>query len=339
MSHAKKMKTELQTTTIFVFGILQIPMLFLGLVGHFFSFFVFSRKSFTKYSISVYFRAMAISECFVLYRFVYDIFASFFDTKIYMTSSFWCKAHFYVPTAILPTSTWILVAFSIDKTIHALGKRQQFPFIEKKSFQLAIVVGIAVLRGCLYAFLPLSLQLKQALDSNGTCVSSCLLEDLSYYRYLLALVLFEANVIPFCLMLATTIVIVIKLNQSRNNLKRSSVGSDGLRERKMKDVRFAVNSIVLNLLEVMFEMPVFIVHLMNIQNPDTHKLFVTIGVFLFYLSYSITFLVHFTFNPLFRDEFFLMLRINKQAKFHAQDDAPVARNLIEGEHLELDNVS
>jgi hypothetical protein len=176
------MKTEL--AAIHVISVLQIPMIFLGLVGNFLSFLVFSRKKFAKYSISVYFRAMAVSECLIVYRLVYDIINYFYSIKLNTVSSVWCKIHFYVPTGILPTSVWILACFSVDKMIHVLGKRQAFPYIEKKSFQLALVVGIASFHCFVYSYVPIKLELEQVSGSNGSNVISCPFENLPHYRFI-----------------------------------------------------------------------------------------------------------------------------------------------------------
>jgi hypothetical protein len=104
----------------------------------------------------------------------------------------------------------------------------------------------------------------------------------------------------------------------------------------MKDVRFAFSSIVLNLLDVVFEVPLSLMRLMNIQNPARLHLCVTIGIFLFYLSYSISFFVHFTFNHLFRNEFLLMMGTRKQpTALISQEEVPAIRNLYETENKEL----
>jgi hypothetical protein len=301
------METELKI--IHVLGILQSPIICLGLFGNFLSFLVFSRKAFAKYSISVYFRAMAISECFAIYKVAYDILFYFYNIKLGTVSNFWCKVHYYVLIGMFPISIWILVAFSIDKMIHVLGKKQSFPFIEKRSFQLAVVLGIAIFHCLIYSCIPILIQLKKVVVANETHLS-CLIENMPNCRYLSAFILLEATVVPFCLMTMTSIVIIIKLNQSRNKLKKCQ--GNALRERKLKDVKFAVSSIVLNLLDVIFEVPLSLVFLMKFQNPIRFRLLLAISLFLFHMSYSISFLIHFTFNRLFRNEFLLMLRIKKQ---------------------------
>jgi hypothetical protein len=315
---------ESELTAISVIGFLKLPIIFFGLVGNFLSFLVFSRKKFSKYSISVYFRAMAIAESFVVYQFVYDIIYYFYGIKLGAVSNFWCKIHYYVPIGIMRISPWILAAFSIDKMIHALGKRQRFPLIQKKNFQVAVVVGIVIFRLLIYSFVPIQLQLKQAPNvSNGTAQLSCRIEDVPNFRYLSASILFEANLIPFGIMMISTIVIIIKLNQSRRNLKRSQRNRQS--RRKKKDLKFSVNSVMLNILDVLLEVPVLVTILINSQNSTRCKLFMTISLFLFYLSYSISFLVHLRFNRLFRNEFLIMLRIKKQPQ-PTVDGIPLVNN-------------
>jgi hypothetical protein len=302
---------EKESTAIYVLDILKMSVILLGLLGNFFSFLVFSRKTFAKYSISVYFRAMAMSECLVVYKFVHDIFYHVLSIRLSNVSNFWCKIHFYLLIGTLPVSVWLLAAFSIDKMIHSLGKRHRFAFIEKKSFQLAVVVGIVTFHLLAYSFLPIKLELKQM--SSGSNFS-CMIQSSLNQRHLGIFVLLEANVIPFIIMTMSTGIIIVNLNRSRHNLERwkGAPRRNGVQEvRHLKDLRFAVSSIVLNILDVIFELPIHALHIIKIENPASYDMFVAIGSFLYYFSFSISFFVHFTFNRLFRKEFLLMVRVAK----------------------------
>jgi hypothetical protein len=295
----------------FIIGISRLPLILIGLIGQLLSFLVFSRKKFTKCSISVYFRALAIADCFTVYRFVYDIFSYFYDIKISTQSNFMCKMSYFIVTGLSPISVWILAAFSIDKMIHALGKSKKFAFIEKKSFQYATVLVIVSVHCFIYSYLPIMIQLKQVTRSNGNTSVICFLPNIPHYKYISGLILVEANVVPFGLMMLTTLVIVKCLIQSRTKLERSQRRS--LQERRRKDAKFAVNSVILNVCSVIFQMPIALSFLV-LPNPGNKKfsLIFTIIIFLFYLSYSIRFFVHCTFNRVFRQEFLLMLRVKKQ---------------------------
>jgi hypothetical protein len=177
---------------------------------------------------------------------------------------------------------------------------------------MAVVFGIAVVHLLVYSFVPINIELKQA---NGSSFhKNC---SIGNYKHLLnILLLVEANLIPFCTMMMTTVVIVIKLNKSRKTLKRSQRWQKSNQERrKQKDLRFAFNSIVLNLLDIILEVPILVSYLINIQNPLVHKLFQMTSLFLYCFSYSVSFLVHFLSNRLFRSEFLLMLGVEKPQQF------------------------
>jgi hypothetical protein len=159
---------EAKLTATYVIGVLRIPMMVIGLVGNVLSFLVFSRRKFTDHSISIYCRALAISDSFTLYQLVFDIIYYAFNILLSSQSEFWCKLNFYLIISLSSTSTWILVAFSLDKMVQVLGKTQKYPYIKKKKFQLIVVCSIVVLHALLYSFIPILLELKQVTGFNFT---------------------------------------------------------------------------------------------------------------------------------------------------------------------------
>lgn len=93
-----------------------------GLAGNVISFAVFSRKSFATNSINVYCRALALSDILVLtLQIVSDTASVFYDTNIYWTSNALCKFSVYGSEIFSGNSSWILVAFAIDKVLCMLN--------------------------------------------------------------------------------------------------------------------------------------------------------------------------------------------------------------------------
>jgi hypothetical protein len=315
------MEQEKMRAAIDVIGLVKLPVILIGLLGNLVSFVVFSRRVFANYSISVYYRALAISDCFIIYRLVYEMFNYLGNIRLNVQSHAWCKLHYYIATGLSPISEWILVAFSVDKMIHVLGKKKWAPFIERKPFQLSVVLFITLFHCLVYLFVPIMLQLKEKRESstigggggnnNSEMLSYvCVFENIDNHQYLNGFILTEANLIPFVLMMITTSVTIKQLFKSRTKLERRQ--NKPMRERKLKDVKFAVNSVVLNSVSAIFQVPVSLSYLIKLEDPMSYQLFCTVSLFLFYLSYSMTFFVHILFNSIFRNEFLLMSGIRKK---------------------------
>jgi hypothetical protein len=134
-------------------------------------------------------------------------------------------------------------------------------------------------------------------------------ENKDFNRYVSLLIFVETDLVPFVLMTVATTVTVRRLFVSRNNVEKSQNKSS--RERKMKDVKFAINSTVLNVLAVIFLLPITMSNLFSFQDPIEQGLFYTTCLFLLYFNFSNSFFIHFAFNSIFRSELFLALRIRK----------------------------
>jgi hypothetical protein len=159
-------------------------------------------------------------------------------------------------------------------------------------------------------FIPILIELKQTPGSNGTSPTyTCALQNIPNFQYINVFDLLDADFVPFLLLMITTSVTVRCLFKSRNNLEATQQRS--LRERRAKDVKFAINSIALNVLAVTFNTPLSISFLITIPDASVYTLFFSICVFFYTVNYSILFFVNLAFNSIFRNELFLMLRLRK----------------------------
>jgi hypothetical protein len=298
-----------QVTSVNVLKVLIAMTILLGLVGSFLCFLVFSREKFKTNSISIYCRALAISDSTVLIYALVLAIGFNFNIDLTAQSDLSCQLGYYIQVGMAPISIWILAAFSLDKMIHVLDKAASYGFIKKRSFQLTVVVSFGLFHCLLYIFVPIMLKLKhQSLNnSDDETFLPCNFPNIDNYRYIMGFYIFESALMPGSLMLISTVVTVKRLFQSRNNLEKSQ--NKVLRERKARDVKFAVNSVFLNVFSATLQIPIALQYILIIAS--THSLFFMIILFLFYLNFSVTFFVHFTFNSIFRREFFLMTRIAK----------------------------
>jgi hypothetical protein len=276
----------------------------IGLFGNATSFIVFSRETFRRNSISTYCRALAISDSFILITFIDKAYYVLMNDDLVTKSNIICKMLWFANTGLSPISGWVLTAFSLDKMICVLNTAR-FGFIKKKSYQLLLILGIALANCAIYLVGPIKLKVSSL--ENRTYLS-CDLQDLSFYKVLNSVYIVQAIIVPFCCMIISTSVILNCLFKSRRKIEKSL--SQEMKERKVRDVKFAINSVILSLLFIILEMPITVCYLIGFEflNP----LVVAVSAMLFYSNYSVSFFTYLIFNSVFRNEFLSLILRKRQ---------------------------
>lgn len=308
----------------------------LGLIGNVFSFLTFSRKAFSKSSIHIYCRALAIFDSFILLLIIFDLLFTYMNLDLKLHSNATCKSISFLIAAIVPISGWILVAFSIDQIITAKSLPPPPLPPSTKSFsrrgtgsghrhhhhmtaysnntknnytnqRIAIVVGICVVHVLLYAWVPVWVEHKERTifirGHNVTTMKSCNPRNLPHAHILAFFYWVESGLAPFVVMMCTTSLIAKTLYESRKSL-----GQMGAQlARKVKDRKYALNSVVLNLLFIVLTSPLLFRFIFNSSDYLKELLELKIASLLFFLNYAFHFLAHFVVNSVFRVEFLKMV--------------------------------
>lgn len=287
----------------------NISIISVGIIGSILSFIVFNRKAFAKNSISTYCRALAIADSFMLFHLAVNI-GIVLNVNILILSHTLCKLYFYVSYGLSAIPGWILVAYSIDKLL-CVSQSQKFQFFKKKSSQIAIVVIIVTFNCALYVEYPILVDLVVPVGSNNV-TEQC---DATYMPYALEfniLYVLEANLIPFAIMIFSTVYTVRSIVRSaRMNSKHLSVNERALARRRARDVKFAMNSIILNVLFIVLKTPATLIYVIKIEDFFTRYYWLTSCTIPFFLNFSITFFVHLITNSIFRREFLIMFGLNR----------------------------
>jgi hypothetical protein len=286
--------------------ILLIVIITIGILGNIISIIVFSRKTFAKNSISTYCRALAFFECFTAYQLVICI---FFINNVYISalSNISCKLSNFANIGISSIPGWILVAFSLDKLI-CVTQTQKYRFLKKKSYQLGIVAFLAIFNCLLYIEIPILINIQSITLAPNITSMQCDASTIPSASLLFAIYVIEANFIPFLIMILSTIFTVRSIVRSRLNLEQTSNHSASLVRRRIRDTKFAVNSIVLNVIFILFKTPAALSFIITIEDFLTHQYFLRASLIPFYLNFSISFFVHLATNSIFRSELKLMLK-------------------------------
>jgi hypothetical protein len=284
-----------------IFILLQIYTAFclIGFIGNLLALIVFSRKKFQNTIFSTYFRILCSIDCLVLLnRIDYILWKNEINTFRFF-SVVTCKLEIYISYLLPASSTWILLLISLDRLI-SIVKPSKFLFRKKIKYQL--LACLALFAYNLLFFIPVFIFVEYKTSNNETkpiCINK--------YPIINALDIFSSILIPFISMLLCSIFTVVTIFKSRKSLSTSN------NIQKMKDIRFSITTIGLNLSFFILTIPldVFII-LKLLINFDSNFDFVVIFSFLFYSNYGLIFYVTILININFRNEF---LNLCSEIKF------------------------
>ncbi len=113
-------------------------------------------------------------------------------------------------------------------------------------------------------------------------------------------------VVPFLLMIIFTCLLIDYIFQSRRKIRHKNKSKDI--KKTIKDIKFAVTSVALNVMFVLFNLPVSLV----IFSPAYYQNFPSlICLYIFYGGYAANFYILFLTNSLFRNETFMLFKLRK----------------------------
>lgn len=299
-----------------MFTIITSVVICIGLIGNVLSFVVFSRRTFNKLSLSVYGRALSIFDSFMVSNLIFQIGTVYMTNTLLDSSSIACKISNYISVGVSPVSGWILVVLSIDQLIN-VSTVPRFQFMNEKKVQLALTILILVVNLCLYVYAPINLELEKIdLDILNKTIHICSLIYLPHVYTFQLVYLIEANLIPFTILMITTALILRNLRQSTHNLKAFSADSRQLsnlrllKSKQVKQRKFALNSVFMNVLFVLLTTPcAFGIYFQTGIN-DSQILLLRALYALFFLNYSTHFFIHLFVNSVFRREFLTIIGLS-----------------------------
>ena len=295
--------TDNYTSYNMIFYSTTLAVVLIGLVGNILTFMVFSRKKFQKNSISVYCRALAIFDSFIVYIAVVLFYFVFYSLFLAMQSDSMCKLYFYVTLAFSSIPGWILIAFSVDKI---LNLRAVLNTMKRPIIHYSIIAAIVLFNLLLYIEVPIFITLVP-IDVYGFTLLICDTGFLSFANALNIIFITQGSMLPFVILCVSSLYTVKLLRDSRKQV--ATIGNSSVDKRKKRETKFAITSLAFNILFIVLKMPLLICSLIGYQLVNY---FVLQFAYLFFFAYfSIGFFIHFASNSLFRSELLLMLRIRK----------------------------
>lgn len=278
-----------------------------GLVGNIITFIIFSRPVFQKNSISVYCRALSVFDSFTIVHMVYEASMSFFGYYLTNSSDLACIIYHYANSAFGPIPGWILIAFSMDKLLNM--KNIGNSLIKKRWFQLIVIASIVLFNLLLYIEVPIYLRLVSFEFGNMT-YSYCILNMMPYGDMVNLMYLIQANILPFLIMITTSIMSIRLIRKSSNNVSAQLASRE---RRRKRDIKFAVTSIMFNFMFITLRLPIVILSVLSlfISTLTNTDISFALTYLLYFVNFSSGIIVHLVSNNIFRSEFLVLFRLKK----------------------------
>jgi hypothetical protein len=281
-----------------------------GLVGNTLNMIIYSRKTFnTKATpIGLYFRFLSLFDLVSVVQFVPYFLLDMYDIDVKAYSDLACKTAMFLLFLPLSVSVWLEATISIDRMFF-LTRPYRFLFLKRRTFQFSVLSFIILANTLLYS--PFIGNFK-LIDTNQTLNASSQVDGLTLSRVCVMqntrskltitwIDLINFFILPFILMLFSSVSILAKLYKTRENLCRTQNTMSKSRRRDIRDRQFAVSSILLNVIYIVCVVPITVINLIRVwfQNELTGAVFV-VALHLIFIKFAVSFFVYTAVNSNFR---------------------------------------
>jgi hypothetical protein len=224
-----------------------------------------------------------------------------------LQSDLTCRLSDYSESVSECLPVWILVFITLDRFITVHFPRR-FPLFAKRKFQIALVITIFVYYTLSFSFMLWNYELR-ATSAAATVNSSSLNDSIAYYcansaqDAYASLDLLNSNILPFSLMLMSSVALIVFIGKSRN---RVNLTSNRVRS---KDRKFAITALSLNMIFLVTNLPLAFYELFlsdslaDSAGPDLDSFLTFLFSTLLYTNYALDFFFQLTLNSLLRKEF------------------------------------
>jgi hypothetical protein len=304
------MTEEIHKIMELVFG--SIVILF-GLVGNLVSFIVYSRKSFQKFSSQIYLRAMTVIDSFNLFFYMHHLISEASEQNFQFIDSITCRIHVYLSYVIPCCSIFILMILSVDRVVCIIYHNSM---IRKKKVQICLILVGLFYNFLFYIIVLIIYDLNRLKVSNDKYSCSC--DKHSGCGVVKWIDLANSVIVPFLLMTTCSIISLYNIKKSKNRIQNQNKTHQlQINNHNSKNVHFVLISFLLNIKFLIFQLPISIydIIIMNeVDFSDEKELFYTISLFVFYSHFSLSLVVHLTFNSKFRSEFCHIFHLKKKIR-------------------------
>jgi hypothetical protein len=288
-----------------ILSITTIMVIIVGIVGNVISFIVFSRPTFRKSSISIYYRALAFSDSLIVNNGFVHFYMLFYNYLISLYSDAICKLFSYMMFTLGSLPGWILIAVSVDKVLSL--KKVNSTGTKRPFLHYMVLTGVVLFNLLLYIEIPIYQRIVNV-EMFGMSNPVCDVSTLSFGNTINVIFIVQGNVLPFVILSVSSLITIKLLRDSRRQVRMTGAVANS---RKSRDNKFATTSLTFNVLFIVLRMPFFVTSTIGYSTLNGYVLY--ISNLLFVANYSINFLVHYVSNSLFRRELAILFRVRKPA--------------------------
>ena len=251
---------------------------------------------------------MAISDvCFMVYAFI-DGTGYIFGPNLELIGTIFCKIVYSIPIYFDDLSTHLLTLIAIDRMITIVYPRR-FLIMKKRWFQSFIVAIVALIVLSRHIMIPLYINIVEANQTNSSqTIRDCFVSD-------------EILNIDIWITIVDFVVVNILVNNWLNiktirfimESRRRVNGNATLNSLSSRDRKFAICSILLNLVCMVCKLPLFIclviIGYLNLTYEESNVIIkITGDISLIHNGFS--FFINMYVNSLFYDEFLRLFRMS-----------------------------
>ena len=315
-------------------------ILIAGLIGNTVCFLVYSRKNFAKTTCGHYLKALSIADIAFNLAHLQTFLYQGLGLNITNFSPVSCKLFSFGILATGPISAWIEALVSFDRAVN-IGAPNKLRFLQKKRNMNLIMAAVLLLQFGLYSPILYYFELVEGMNrqnitnlNNGNNATQateiaplCSGTSPRYIQVLNWYDLFNSTIIPFTVMLASTIVILVKLRATRSTVSvkletispnssqsRTAKSSDQHKKRQHRDFQFAVTSVSLCLLFFVLNIGKTLYFLLSSYDIIPFELFQVLASSFGLFSaadFSLKIIIYLLVNNHFRSEFLSMIKCKR----------------------------
>jgi hypothetical protein len=272
----------------------------IGSIANIFSIIIFSSKEFNKDSMSKYLTCASIMNIIAILHLPLVMFPS-----IWSPTAINCVMMMGLKILITQMHAWIVAMCSLDRAISTMAPFK-FIFKNKLKFQLILLGIMTVILVILISPGVILSKSVSASDNKTECEMTVVKEIEGVAFYSIAQYVLFAAVLPFFIMITSSILIVLTLWKSKNKVSCNNVANN--KRNYVRDIQLAKSLVTMDFFFILFKLPMqFYLIFFSIEDDGRFmsKLFYMYQIFLFISSTNIVciFVIFLIINKLYRSIF------------------------------------
>lgn len=286
-----------------IFTPISISLVIIGLLGNSVAILVYSRKKMRKFSISTYFRAIAMAHIIINLDWLLETLKNDFQIRILDKYALTCKLDTFVCKMLPSIATWFEVLAALDRLFTALDPTR-FYFIKKARFQLTAIVLVLVLNISFYAHLFIDTEFDARQQGYTRCRIVNEQERLDEWLEVVI-----ACVIPLSLMFVSSVITLFRVVRCPQKI----AGAGRLGRNRMRDLKFGITLVCVNLTLLLLTTPFRVILFFRksmikyIRDQLTRFIFISIIHTIYEAFYSISFYIQLLVNRVVRRGLFKLI--------------------------------